>query len=315
MAPDSSARNIGRNDPSTVRTAIIVLTLDQRDTTLRLLKTLNKGLGADTRVLLWDNGSSDDTLASIRSQFPEVRAHRSDENLGVAKGRNRAAKLAICEWDPEFLLFLDNDMTVDPGFLAPLLTPLIEVAGVAQTTAKIRDLDDPERIYGAGGCRVRFWWGDTRHVGSGQLDQGQFDHGGDCVPSGGCMLVRANAFTSLDGFDETFSPYGPEDLDFGLRARAAGYRAIYVPESIVYHQSKPGRTFESGRYSETYATHRSRHWFLFMHRHASLTQRLGFYFIGAPYRLLVLALREARRGNLLPALRGLIQGARGQSGD
>jgi GT2 family glycosyltransferase len=293
-----------------VCTVVVVLTVDQLQITKRLLDSLMPAIDSACRVLVWDNGSSDGTIESLRSQFPWVHVCGSAQNLGVAVGRNRAAQKAIDEWNPQFLLFIDNDMTVDAGFLPPLEAPFSADPSLAQTTAKIRDLNWPERLYGAGGCRIRFWLGDTTHVGSGQLDRGQFDDAKACIPSGGCMLVRATSFEHLGGFDEIFSPYGPEDLDFGLRARKAGLKALYVPHSIVFHESTPGRTFESGTYSETYATHRSRHWFQFMNRHASIPQKAGFFIIGAPYRLLVLAFREAKKGNLGSAIKGLLRGAR-----
>ena len=122
------------------------------------------------------------------------------------------------------------------------------------------------------------------------------------------MLVRRHLFERLGGFDPIFDPYGPEDLDFGFRARAAGFSALYVPGAVIYHDPSPGRTISQGQYSEAYASYRARHWLRFMRRHATPFQRAGFYLIGAPYLMLSVLLREGRRGNL-SAIRGLLRGA------
>jgi GT2 family glycosyltransferase len=118
------------------------------------------------------------------------------------------------------------------------------------------------------------------------------------------MMVRAGVFQELNGFDPLFGPFGPEDLDFSLRLQNAGYKAMYIPKAIGYHQVS--HTFGEG-YSEEYARHKSRHWLLFMRRHATIRQKLAFYLVGAPILSVQVFMREARRGNLR-ALRGLIQG-------
>jgi GT2 family glycosyltransferase len=109
---------------------------------------------------------------------------------------------------------------------------------------------------------------------------------------------------SSAGFDLTFNPFGPEDLDFSLRLQKAGYKALYVPQAVAYHTVS--HTFGEG-YSEEYARHKSRHWFHFMRRHATPLQQIGFFALGAPYLAVRVAIREARRGNL-GAVRGLFRG-------
>lgn len=288
--------------------AAVLLTVDQCQATLRCLASLGDIDHPALEIVLWDNGSRDGTDKAVSASFPRVVVHREPRNVGVASGRNGGARLAADRFDPLFFFFLDNDMVVDPGCLGALVAPFADDPKLAQTTGKIRQLDEADRLYGAGGCRVRFWRGDTRHVGYGELDRGQYDESKRCIPSGGCMLVRRDLFEELGGFDTTFDPYGPEDLDFGLRAVESGYHGLYVPQAVVYHEPEPGRTFEGGHYSERYASNRVRHWLLLMRRHASVFEMAGFFFLGAPYLLTVLLAREWRRGNFWATLRGLVRG-------
>ncbi|MGD8751589.1 MAG: glycosyltransferase family 2 protein [Anaerolineales bacterium] len=291
-----------------VEVAVIILTMNQRDTTLLCLTSFYSVHSPPYRILLWDNGSQDGTAEAVRQMFPQVMVHHHYENIGVASGRNVAAKMAIEAFNPAYLFFMDNDMTVTPDFLEALVEPFGHLDHLAQTTGKIRMMGNERRIYGAGGCRINFWLGDTRHVGYTELDRGQYDEKRKCIPSGGCMMVRADVFTHLGGFDGAFDPYGPEDLDFGLRVARAGYYGLYVPEAIVFHDVRPGRTISSGQYTENYAYHRVRNWFLFMDRHASPVQKLGFLMLGLPSLLIGFVIRQSKRGNLLASLRALGRG-------
>jgi GT2 family glycosyltransferase len=294
--------------------AVVILTINQKEKTLRCLESFRAVKEPTYRIFLWDNGSTDGTLEAVGAQYPEVVCAGSPQNLGVASGRNAASKLAISEIDPVFLFFIDNDMVVSPRFLSTLVAPFSQDPTLALTTGKIACLGEGEDnsktervIYGAGGCKVSFWLGDTSHIGYGELDKGQHDEPGECIVSGGCMLVRSSVFQELEGFDPIFDPYGPEDLDFGLRARERGYHGRYEPKALVWHDTRPGRSFEAGQYTERYAANRARTWLLFMKRHASLGEKLGFYIVGGPYRLILLILREGRKGSF-NALKGLVHG-------
>ena len=117
-------------------------------------------------------------------------------------------------------------------------------------------------------------------------------------------MVRSDVFQQLNGFDPLFGPFGPEDLDFSLRLQKAGYKAMYIPKAVGYHQVS--HTYGE-EYSEEYARHKSRHWLLFMSRHASIWQQVAFCLFGAPILAVKVFIRESRRGNLR-AIRGLVEG-------
>jgi GT2 family glycosyltransferase len=286
------------------RIVVIVLTYNQQEVTLRCLGGLREVGEPSFQVLLWDNGSSDGTADAVRLAYPEVLVHQHPENLGVGSGRNAAAALARQRFAPTHLLFLDNDIVVAPGFVRALLAPFREDPTVAQVQSKLRLLHDPARLNDGGGCRIEWWWGRTSPVGFGELDQGQHDSRRPCVACGGAMMVRTTQFDQLGGFDPIFDPFGPEDLDFSLRLQKAGYKALYVPEAVGYHEVS--HTFGSG-YTEEYARTKSKHWLRLMRRHASATDWVGFLLLGAPRALIRMIVREARRGNLR-ALLGTIRG-------
>jgi GT2 family glycosyltransferase len=292
------------------RVTVIVLSFNQREQTLRCLRHV-LALAPDEGpfdLLLWDNGSQDGSAAAVAAEFPDILVEACPRNLGVAGGRNAAARLAMQRFEPDYLLFLDNDIVVRPGFVTGLLEPFLEPGGerVGQSQAKLLVGDEPGLINDGGGCRIQFWRGRTRPVGYREPDRGQRDRPARCVACGGAMMVRAGLFRELGGFDERFSPYGPEDLDFSLRLQKAGWEAWYRPAAVGLHDYN--HTFGAAGYTEEYASHRARHWMLMMRRHASPLDWLGFALLGVPLIAGRILLREVRKGNL-KALRGLVRGA------
>jgi GT2 family glycosyltransferase len=283
---------------------VIILTLNQQETTLACLTSLLAVPELPFRVLVWDNASQDGTVEAIQTAFPEVLAHHHPTNLGVAGGRNEAAQLAIETFQPDYLLFLDNDMLFEPGFVQALWQPFTEDTQVGQTQAKLRFMHDQTRLNDGGGAQINFLTWQITPVGYNEIDQGQYDTRKKCIACGGAMMVRTDVFQQLDGFDMTFNPFGPEDLDFSLRLQKAGYSAWYIPQAVAYHVVS--HTFGKG-YSEDYARHKSRHWFAFMRRHASLSQKAAFFLFGAPSMVVRVILREVGKGNLA-AIRGLMWG-------
>jgi GT2 family glycosyltransferase len=288
----------------TPQIVVIILSYNQQAKTLECLSYLYAQPDIPFRVLVWDNGSHDGTIAAVNAAYPQVTAHHYPENLGVAGGRNAAGQMAQREMGATHLLFLDNDIWVEPGFVGALYAPLASDPSLGQTQAKLRLMNDPQRINDGGGARINFMLWRVTPVGYGEIDQGQYDTPRACIACGGAMMVRADIFQQLGGFDPLFGPFGPEDLDFSLRLQKAGYRARYIPGAVGYHEVS--HTYGKG-YSEEYARHKSRHWLAFMRRHATRRQKLAFYLFGMPYLAIGVISREVRRGNW-QAVRGLLRG-------
>lgn len=300
-------RTIIDND-SHERVTIVILThANQREMTLRCLRHIFAMRGQAFDVVLWDNGSVDDTVEAVHREYPSVFVHHCPRNLGVASGRNAGAELAVERFNPTYFLFLDNDIEVEPGFLTALMRAMKEETRVGQVQAKLRCIDRRDLINDGGGCQIKFWRGITKPVGFEEIDKGQYDTRRECICGGGAMLARADLFRELEGFDPIFDPVGPEDLDYCLRLQRAGYRSLFVPEAVGYHHDS--HSFDDGTYSEEYAKHKAHHWFHFLNRHAPIHQKVGFYCISGPLLMTRLIVRECRSGNF-GAIRGTLVGLR-----
>lgn len=293
--------------------AVLLLTYDQpADLFACLDSLLELEEHPEFRILVWENGTGTETASVMARRYPGVAYHVAGQNLGVAGGRNAAAAMATDLWDPSHFLFLDNDMVVEPGFVRELAEAHTRRPTLGQAQAKLRMMAEPTVLNDGGGCDVRFWLGRTRPVGIGEVDRGQYDTVRPCIAAGGATLVRRSVFEELGGFDTSFNPYGPEDLDFSLRLRRAGHEALFIPSAMAYHRYS--RTYVGKGFTAAYARGKARNWFRLMARHATPLDWLGFLALGGPLAAVRTAAREIRKGNAaaIPALlRGALDAVRG----
>lgn len=163
---------------------------------------------------------TDAAVASVNG--PVVVWDNSEENLGFAKGANRGAE----EADSELLLFLNNDATLAENWRV-MLEPFSD-----------------DRV-GIVGCRIVYPDGRLQHAGVRLFYDGhgiltaqninvEQPAGEVMAVTGACMAVRRECFDELGGFDEGFKN-GYEDVDLCLRAKKAGWKVWYTPDTTTTH--------------------------------------------------------------------------------
>jgi len=207
-------------------------------------------------IIVADNGSTDDSIAVLVSEFPDVRRIILEKNYGFAEGYNRA----IEQVDSEYIVLLNSDVEVTEGWLEPLLDYMNAHPEVASVQPKIRSWlhrDLFEHAGAAGGyinalgypyCRGRILW----HV---EQDKGQYDSIVNVDwTSGACMCVRTKVYKELGGLDATFFAH-MEEIDLCWRMRNAGWKLACVPQSMVYHLGGGSLAYENPR--KTYLNHRN----------------------------------------------------------
>jgi GT2 family glycosyltransferase len=183
-------------------------------------------------TVLADNGSQDDSMAYVREAFPEVRVVAlSRSNLGFAEGYNRA--LAVV--DKPWLLLLNNDAALEPGWVEILLEAARQNPRAAVLGGKLLFSNAPGRVLQSAGARFTDS-GAAFEIGWGQADTGQYDQAGrvGSIP-GAALLIRRQAFFELGGFDPAYFAY-LEDVALCWKAWLAGYEVRYEPRAVAYHR-------------------------------------------------------------------------------
>ncbi|HWC96261.1 MAG TPA: glycosyltransferase [Candidatus Sulfopaludibacter sp.] len=182
-------------------------------------------------IVVVDNGSEDGSAEFVRARFPQVNLVALPQNLGFGGGSNagfRAAKNDI-------VVLLNSDMRVAADFLAPLLAGFDDDAVFAVSCQIF--FSDPAKKREETGL-TQGWWQDgglrVRH----RLD----DEVRDLFPcfygGGGSCAFDRQKFLELGGFDELLAPFYLEDTDLGYMAWKRGWKVLYQPRSIVYHEHR-----------------------------------------------------------------------------
>ncbi len=180
-------------------------------------------------LLVVDNGSTDGSTEFLRTRFPEVTLLALPENLGFGGGSNagfRAAKNDV-------VVLLNSDMRVAPGFLAPLLEGFTD-PDVFAVSCQIF-FGDPAKVREETGL-TQGWWQDGMLRVRHRIDE----HVQDLFPcfygGGGSCAFDRSKFFELGGFDEVLAPFYLEDTDLGYMAWKRGWKVLYQPRSVVFHE-------------------------------------------------------------------------------
>ncbi|MFH1202395.1 MAG: glycosyltransferase [Candidatus Omnitrophota bacterium] len=192
-----------------------------------------------SEVLVVDDGSTDDSVEYIKSNFPQVRLILNRKNKGFGFTCNRGVKQA----KNELIVLINNDVVVTENFLEPLISHFRE-NDVFAVTPKMYGWD-----------RKTFVWGmHTGHFENGYIrlwnesETGNGDRVYQPSPSvfaiGGGMVFRKKDFLWLGGFDDIYKPNCWEDIDISYRAWKRGLKIIYEPSSVIYHKGKVTLTYE-----------------------------------------------------------------------
>jgi GT2 family glycosyltransferase len=219
--------------PTTACASVVIPNWNGRDLLERYLPSVVKACAGhpDNEIIVVDNGSADGSAEYVRSNFPQVKLVTLERNLGFGGGSNTGVLAA----KNDIAVLLNSDMRVEPDFLAPLL------AGFADN-----------RVF-AVSCQIRFADPGKRREETG-LTQGWWEEGGlrvrhriddqirDAYPcfygGGGSCAFDRRKFLELGGFDPLLAPFYLEDTDLGYLAWKRGWKVLYQPRSVVYHEHR-----------------------------------------------------------------------------
>lgn len=179
-------------------------------------------------VIVVDDGSSDDTAACL-VLIDGIQTIRNPENLGFVGSCNAGAAQA----HGEFVLFLNNDTVVTPGWLEALVNTFVEEPRAGLVGAKLVYPDG--RLQEAGG--IIFSDGSGWNYGRFEDPAApQFNYRREVdYCSGAAIMLRRALFEQLGGFDMRYAPAYYEDTDLAFAVRAAGLKVIYEPRATVVH--------------------------------------------------------------------------------
>ncbi|MFT3885793.1 MAG: glycosyltransferase family 2 protein [Flavobacteriales bacterium] len=218
-----------------MRTAVVILNWNGEQWLRAFLPGVLTHTAGDARVVVADNGSSDGSLAWLRTQAG-VEVVPLGSNLGFAGGYNAA----LARIEAERFILLNSDVEVTPGWVRALDAYLDAHPGMAACQPKVlaqRERGRFEHAGAAGGfidrngypfCRGRIFE-------ITEEDHGQYDDEREVFwATGACLLIKAEAFRAAGGFDDTLFAH-MEEIDLCWRLRRMGWTIGYTSRTAVYH--------------------------------------------------------------------------------
>ncbi|MCF8235990.1 MAG: glycosyltransferase family 2 protein [Bacteroidales bacterium] len=259
--------------------SIITINFNQPEVTQALLDSLGKITYPNLEVVVVDNASHQNPADFIHKNYPEVKFIRSDQNLGFAGGNN----LGIRASKGKYLMMLNNDTEVDPGFLEPLVEKMEQDPKVGMVGSKVRFYDMPDTIQFAGATPMSRFTATSHFIGFNTIDHGQYDYPKVTPFASGAAMMTSREVCKKVGLMADFFFLYYEELDWQERIREAGFEIWYIPESLVYHKE----SVSVGRESALQAYWKNRNRLLLIRRNFSkmdvVISFLYITFISTPY--------------------------------
>lgn len=240
-----------------LNTAVVILNFNGVDYLRKYLPTVVDSIqDRQHRVIVADNGSTDDSVKVLRQEFPGVECLELGKNHGFAGGYNQALRRI----EAEVYVLLNSDVKVTPGWLETCLQQLEAHPQVAACQPKILAAEQPDHFEYAGGAggwldQLGYPFCRGRIFSTTEKDEGQYQQVADIFwASGAAMFVRADLFHAMGGFDAEYFAHA-EEIDLCWRLKRAGYRILAVPEAVVYHVGGGTLNYQSPR--KTYLNFRN----------------------------------------------------------
>ena len=239
-SPESKTKAPDRVPPSGGGggTAIVILNFNGRKVLEQFLPSVLKTTYENAKIIVADNGSTDESLTYLKSEFNEVEVIQMPENQGFAGGYNEALETLNGQYKYYVLLNSDVEVTVD--WLEPIMELMEADDSIAACQPKIlafRRKTHFEHAGAAGGwmdalgypfCRGRI-------MEEVEKDEGQYDDVAEIFwASGAAMVVRAEVYHQLGGLDSSYFAH-MEEIDQCWRMKNAGHKIMVCPQSVVYH--------------------------------------------------------------------------------
>jgi O-antigen biosynthesis protein len=276
-SPTSPDVKAGRR-PAPRAASVVIPNWNGRDLLAKYLPFLEEALAHNeaNEIVVVDNGSTDGSANFLRQMFPRVKLVALDRNLGFGGGSNAGFRAA----SNEIVVLLNSDMRVEPDFLAPLLAGFTDDQVFAVSCQIF--FSDLARLREETGL-TQGWWEDGALRVRHRIDTGISDLYPCFYGGGGSCAFDRKKFLELGGFDSLLAPFYLEDTDLGYMAWKRGWKVLYQPKSVVYHEHR-GTIGKSFTESEIQAVLK-KNYILFcwknIHEWRKLVSHLFFTYAGA----------------------------------
>lgn len=249
-----------------MKTLIVIVNHNGQGLLKKNLPHILKTEGVNYDICVVDNNSTDNSVAFLEKEYPQVKVIESDENLGYGKAHN----LALEQYPQyDYYVFMNNDIRVTPDWLVKMLKVfnVKEKVGAVGPKILLSNKKEGREVINSAGMDI------NNHYMAYDRYEGEYDDAQYSITEkvdgicGAVMLVSKEVLEKIKGFHPKMFLYY-EDVDLSLRIRDAGYNIYYCGESVVYHDHMAS-TKNLGSLK--------RNWMNMGNRYVSIKGRFGFF--------------------------------------
>jgi GT2 family glycosyltransferase len=222
--------------PPAPKVWVVIVTWNRIEAIVSCLLSLNALVYQNFELVVVDNGSEDGTVERLRAIFPRLNLIANTRNQGYTGGNNAGIRYAL-ERGADYVLILNNDTRVHPRLINELLKVAESDPRTAVVGAKAMWMDTPGKngTIWAAWCELTYGPNLTWVYGRDAPDSTFYSKVREVDQVIGCgFMWRRQALLEVGLLDTDFFGYH-EDVDWCYRARAQGWRVMYVGSAIVYH--------------------------------------------------------------------------------
>jgi GT2 family glycosyltransferase len=244
---------IGRFFEMSYKIAVIIVNWNGRKFLPDCLSTISHQTYDNYRIIFVDNGSEDQSIDFVRSNFPNIEIIELEKNTGFAVANNIGIRKAFEDYDVKHIVPLNNDTKVDNNFLLELVRAYQQFSKIRGKKAgsvapKILKFYEDGKIDSAG--ILVYKDGSAINRGTNENDGGKYNRSAEVFGPSGCACLylrealedvayqKSRTVSSSNNdkgyFDEDYFAYY-EDVDLAWRLQLRGWKCIYAPEAKVWH--------------------------------------------------------------------------------
>jgi GT2 family glycosyltransferase len=218
-------------------TAIIIVNWNSKNLLKDCLDSLQNQTNKDFRIIIVDNGSTDESVYFAKANYPEIELIELLENTGFAKANNIGIERAFKNEEVRYILALNNDAKLESNFIQKITECAKNHSGFGSIQPKVLNFDGTK--IDCAGILVSFEMS-AQNRGYGEIDKGQYEKEEEIFGSSACTALYSrealekSKLPENNYFDGDYFAYY-EDVDLAWRMRLFGLKSYYCPKARVFH--------------------------------------------------------------------------------
>lgn len=220
---------------SEIKVAVVILNFNGKNFLEKFLPSVIKH-SLPHKIIIADNGSSDDSILFVKNNFPTIDVIENKGNYGYPKGYN----LALKQIEANYYVLLNSDVEVTANWIDPIIARMENDSSIAACQPKLLDYNNRHYFEYAGSsggyidsfgypfCRGRIF-------NTLEKDENQYDDAIEIFwATGACLFVSSEAYWKVGGLDNDYFAH-MEEIDLCWRLKNFGFKIYVEPKSIIYH--------------------------------------------------------------------------------